>query len=156
MYGFCYVEIAIMRDTISHNGVIDRIEGQTVYVKISQLSACAGCHAKSACMAADRKDKIIEATDISGRFQPNEEVIVYGQTSMGLFAVFLAFVLPLCLVLAVTVSGILLGWAEQASALVGLSMLVPYYGILYLCRDKLKNKFIFTIEKQKTNLEQDA
>lgn len=145
-----------MGDTISHNGVIERIEGNTVYVKIIQQSACAGCHAKSMCMAADSKEKIVEVTDRSGLFRVDEPVLVCGQASMGLRAVLLAFVLPLCFVVAVIVAGSVAGWKDSVSALAGLAVLVPYYLILYFFRDKLKNIFIFTIEKQRTNIEQEA
>lgn len=145
-----------MGDTISHNGVIERIEGNTVYVKIIQQSACAGCHAKSMCMAADSKEKIVEVTDRSGLFRVDEPVLVCGQALMGLRAVLLAFVLPLCFVVAVIVAGSVAGWKDSVSALAGLAVLVPYYLILYFFRDKLKNIFIFTIEKQRTNIEQEA
>lgn len=148
---FCYVDFAIMKDTISHNGVIEKIENGIVYVKITQQSACAGCHAKSMCTAADNKDKIIEVSDSSGSFLRDEPVVVCGQTSLGLQAVFLAFVLPLLIVVAVIITGNTLKWEDSISALAGLAILVPFYGVLYLFRDQLKKKFIFTIEKQKTN-----
>ncbi len=138
-----------MKDTINHNGVIEKIDGRTVYVRITQQSACAGCHAKSMCMAADRKDKIIEVIDSSGSFKVNEPVVICGQTSMGLQAVLLAFVIPLLLVVSIIAVGTVINWDEGMSALVGLAILVPYYGVLYRMREKLKKKFIFTLEKTK-------
>ncbi len=138
-----------MKDTINHSGTIERIEGDTVFVKIVQQSACAGCHAKSMCMAADSKDKIIEVTDRSGSFQVNEQVIIQGETSMGLQAVFLAFVLPLLLIVFIIVFGTDQQWNESISALSALVLLAVYYIILYLFRDKLKKKFVFTLNKTK-------
>ena len=49
----------------------------------NQYSACAGCHAKSACTAADKKDKIIEVEDSSGNYQIGDAVVLTGQSSMG-------------------------------------------------------------------------
>ena len=51
------------KDThVKHEGTITQIDGTTVYVRIIQHSACAGCHVQSACTAADRSEKIIETT----------------------------------------------------------------------------------------------
>jgi len=37
--------------------------------------------------------------------------------------------------------------SETASALLGMLTVIPYYGLLYLFRNKLKKKFIFTLKK---------
>ncbi|MDR0429804.1 MAG: SoxR reducing system RseC family protein [Tannerellaceae bacterium] len=136
-----------MKDTTNHSGVVEKIDGHSVYVKIVQQSACAECHAQSMCMAADKKEKIIEIPDYSGTFHLNESVMVCGQTSMGLQAVFIAFVIPLLLVVCTIVLSTSINWSESVSALTGLVLLLPYYGILYLFRDKLKKQFIFTLKK---------
>lgn len=144
---FCNVEITNMSESIHHRGIIERIEGDIVYVRIVQQSACAGCHAQAMCSAADRKDKIIEVPDRSGTFRIGEEVSIEGRSSMGLQAVFLAFVVPLILILGAIVMGTQWQWGETASGLTGLILLFVYYGILYLLRDKLKRRFIFTLKK---------
>jgi sigma-E factor negative regulatory protein RseC len=136
-----------MKSIIHHCGVVEKISGHSVYVKIVQQSACAGCHAKSMCMAADSKEKVIEIPDSSDLYHVNESVIVCGQSSMGMQAVLLAFVLPLLLVVTAIVSGTYSKWDEGVSALAGLLILLPYYGALYLFRDKLKKRFIFTLKK---------
>ena len=147
MSRFCNVEITNMSETISHRGIVERIEGDIVYVRIIQRSACSGCHAQSMCTASEAKEKIIEITDNSRQFQVNQPVMIYGQSSLGLQAVFLAFVLPLIAVVLAIVIGTNLGWAETISAVIGLLFLVLYYGILYLFRDKLKKRFIFMLKK---------
>ena len=95
---FCNVEITNMSESINHNGIIEKIDGGTVYVRIIQQSACSGCHAKSMCTASESKEKIIEVPDNSGKFHINEEVQLCGQSSLGLQAVLLAFVFPLIIV----------------------------------------------------------
>ena len=136
---FCNVEITNMSESINHNGIIEKIDGGTVYVRIIQQSACSGCHAKSMCTASESKEKIIEVPDNSGKFHINEEVQLCGQSSLGLQAVLLAFVFPLIIVFAAIVT--------TTSGLTGLLLLVPYYCILYFLRDKLKKRFIFTLKK---------
>ena len=49
--------------------------------------------------------------------------------------------------LGAIVIGTNLQWDEPTSGLTGLSLLLPYYCILYLMRDKLKRRFIFTLKK---------
>ena len=137
---FCNVEITNMSESINHNGIIEKIDGGTVYVRIIQQSACSGCHAKSMCTAS-------EIPDNSGKFHINEEVQLCGQSSLGLQAVLLAFVFPLIIVFAAIVTGTSMQWEETTSGLTGLLLLVPYYCILYFLRDKLKKRFIFTLKK---------
>lgn len=144
---FCNVKITNMSESIEHNGVVDKIEGNVVFVRIVQQSACSGCHAQSMCSASDRKEKIIEIVDHSGQFQVDEQVKISGQSSLGLQAVLLAFVIPLVLVLAAIAVGTGLQWEETISGLFGLLLLLPYYSLLYVLRDRLKRRFIFTLRK---------
>ncbi|MBP8760297.1 MAG: SoxR reducing system RseC family protein [Parabacteroides sp.] len=136
-----------MSESIDHMGIIEKIDGNLISVKIVQQSACSGCHAKSMCTASDSKEKIIEVTDYSGKFNVNDTVIVCGESSLGLQAVLFAFVIPLIIIVLTIALGTNLQLAETESALLGLFAVVPYYGILYMCRNKLKKKFVFTLKK---------
>ncbi|MDH6356154.1 SoxR reducing system RseC family protein [Parabacteroides sp. PF5-9] len=135
-----------MSEHICHNGLIERIEKNVVFVRIVQQSACSGCHARSMCVASESKEKIIEVVDSSGTYRVDEEVIICGESSLGLQAVLLAFVFPLLLVLLAIIVGIS-QWEEPISALVALGLLIPYYTVLYLLRDRLKRRFVFTLKK---------
>jgi sigma-E factor negative regulatory protein RseC len=146
-HDFAMSRLQFMGEAVNHQGVIERIEGPTIYVKVARQSACTGCHAKSMCMVADGKEQIIEVIDYSGAFHVNEVVMLSGETSMGLQAVGLAFVIPLVLVVAVIILGTNIQWKESTSALAGLLLLFPYYIILYFLRGTLKKKFIFSIKK---------
>lgn len=136
-----------MSESISHTGVVEKIEDDIVFVRITQQSACSGCHAQSMCTASEKKDKIIEIPDRSGNFQVSEAVMICGQSTTGLLAVLLAFVIPLILVVAAIATGSALQWNETTSGLSGLLLLLPYYYLLYLNRDRLKRKFVFTLKK---------
>lgn len=138
-----------MSENINHNGIVEKIGKDSVSVRIIQQSACSGCHAQAMCSASETKEKIIEVLDNSGRFKVNEEVIICGQSSLGLKAVLLAFIIPLIIVVATIVAGTGMHWSDTASGLTGLLFLLPYYCILYFLRDKLKKQFIFTLKKLK-------
>lgn len=136
-----------MSETIHHIGIVARISQEAVFVCITQRSACSGCHAKSMCSASEQKEQIIEIPDHTGQYAVGEEVEVCGQTNLGMEAVVLAFVIPLILVVAGVAGGIYLGCDESVSGLISLLILVPYYGALYLFRDRLKKRFVFTVRK---------
>lgn len=136
-----------MSESISHIGVIERIEGGIVQVKIVQQSACSECHAQSMCCASESKDKTIDIPDSSGIFQVGENVMICGQSSMGLLAVLLAFVIPIIIVVTAIALGTNRQWDETVTGLSGLLLLIPYYYILYLLRNNLKKRFVFTLKK---------
>lgn len=138
-----------MQKTIQHTGIIQRIEKEKVYVKIAQQSACAGCHAKSMCTASESKDRIIEIESGDLSFRVDEEVNVYGRSSLGYVAVWYAFVLPFILLLSSIIIFTAFNRSELASALAGLAILPVYYSVLYLFRGKLKKKFVLSMEKLK-------
>ena len=83
------------KDThVKHEGTITQIDGTTVYVRIIQHSACAGCHVQSACTAADRSEKIIETTCYIPDLYVGQQVWVVGNEAMSNEALRLAFLYP--------------------------------------------------------------
>jgi len=139
------------RDYIQHPGIIERIENQKVFVRIEQMAACNDCHAGSSCLVSGKKEKIIEVNDHSGCYSPQEHVIVSVRSSMGLFAVVIAFAVPLLLVICSLIAGIMVSGSEVLGGMAGLSVLVLYYPVLYLFRDRLQRKFIFTLSKNQAS-----
>ena len=66
---------------------------------------------------------------------------------MGMKAVWLAFCIPFLLLMgALFLFMALTGGDEAKAALFSLATLVPYYLILYVCRQRLKRTFTFTLE----------
>jgi len=136
-----------MKNDIIHNGIIERIEYPFIFVRIIQQSACSGCHAKSACTAADSQIKTIEIEDYSGNFQINEEVNICGKYTTGLKAVLLAFIIPLALMVSSLIIGGFFTKNEIIIGAISLISLLFYYIAIYLIRNKLKKKFIFSLSK---------
>jgi Positive regulator of sigma E activity len=139
--------VIMKKDYLQHQGIVDSIEKNKVFVRIEQKTACSDCHARSACLSSDRKEKVIEVDDDSGQFDLNEEVIVSVQSSMGLYAVVLSFVIPLVLVVLTLFICIKITGDEALSGLTGLLILVPYYFVLYVLRGKIKKHFVFSVSK---------
>ena len=134
-------------NTIKHLGIVENIQGSHLSVRIVQTSACAACSVKGHCCSADSKDEIIDIIDTAAAsYQVGENVMVVGETSMGMQAVALAFIIPFVLLIFTLFLFMALIENELYAALLSLAVLVPYYYILWLNKTRLKQKFSFTIK----------
>ena len=134
-------------NTIKHLGIVENIQGSHLSVRIVQTSACAACSAKGHCSSADSKDKIIDIIDTAASsYRVGEKVMVIGETSIGMMAVVLAFIIPFVLLIFSLFLFMALMENELYSALLSLAILIPYYFILWLNKTRLKQKFSFTIK----------
>lgn len=134
-------------NTIKHLGIVENIQGSHLSVRIVQTSACAACSVKGHCSSADSKDKIIDIIDTAAAsYQVGENVMVVGETSMGMQAVALAFIIPFVLLIFTLFLFMALIENELYAALLSLAVLVPYYYIVWLNKTRLKQKFSFTIK----------
>lgn len=136
-----------MSQKIDHTGIITHIDGIKLQVQIIQVSACSSCHAKGACSASDMDEKIIDVESTDSSLRIGDMVQLYGQSSMGLFAVLLAFVIPFLLILVSLLILKNFTTNEALSGTISLAVLVPYFIILSLFNNKLKKKLTFTVEK---------
>ena len=135
-----------MAQDIRHQGVVDSIDGQDIIVRITQSSACGGCQARNICRAAESKEKLVEVRCAdAGSFDVGQTVTVAGAESLGLKAVTFAFGLPLLLLLVALVTAVAVAGSEKVAAIAALGILVPYYVVLFLLRDRIKKDFQFRI-----------
>ncbi len=135
-----------MEKLIRHEGIVVAVNGSTIFVRIIQQSACAECHAHGICSASDMSEKIIEVNDKSHSFSQGDKVLLEGNLALGLNAVLLAFVVPFSLIILTLIIAYILTENDIISGLLSILVLLPYYYILYLKRDKLKRKFAFKIK----------
>lgn len=136
----------MMSGEISHKGIIKSLTDQQIVVSIVNESACSSCHAKGVCSAADMKDKEIEIRHFSGDYRVGQSVQIVGKTSQGFKALFYGYVFPFLLIMLVLITLTSLQFSEGISGLVSLSILIPYYLILYLTRNKIRKSFEFEIK----------
>lgn len=136
-----------MSEIIEHSGIIQNVNGKHIQVQIVQLSACSSCHAKGACSAADMDDKLIDVETDRLDYKVGEAVILYGQSSLGLLAVLLAFVIPFLLILTALLILKLYIDNDALSGSIALGTLVPYFLILSQFNSKLKSKFKFQVKR---------
>ena len=138
-----------MAALIEHSGVVERTEGDTVYVRITSRSACGSCKARQACGLAEAQDKIVTvATPGAAEYAAGDAVTVGVRRSAGIRAVVLAYVGALAVLMAVLVAAIAgMGWSEGAGALAAIAGVGVYYFVLWLFRTKIEHTIQFTITK---------
>lgn len=135
------------QESIEHDGEIIALEKGKIKVRIISKSACASCHAKSACGAGDAKEKIIDVVSDGENhsFSVGDKVIVSITQKMGKKAVALGFAIPFLLMVLVAFFTLHSGFSEAFSALAALAVVVVYYGVVYLLKNKIDKQFSFQI-----------
>ena len=140
------------RDRIEHEGRVVAVDKDYISVEIVNKSACAACHAKAVCGASDEAVKVVEvAQDIStlsADYQVGETVNVIMSSAMGTQAIWLAYVVPLIVLMAAIGILTLCGAGDLATGLGALGVVALYYLGVFLFRNKISKIFIFSIEKQ--------
>ncbi|MFC2115527.1 SoxR reducing system RseC family protein [Bacteroidota bacterium] len=132
---------------ISHEGIVDSLEGNNVVVRITSYAACNDCHAKGACNVTEEKEKYLKVHAGNGLYNSGEKVRVILAQSLGFRALFLGYVLPFLLVLTVLLVMSASSVSELVVGLLSLSILLPYYIALKLLRGKLDKQFSFFLQK---------
>jgi len=132
---------------ISHQGVVRSIRQNTIEVLIESASACSSCKTKHLCGVSDSKEKIITVRKPEQSFVTGENVLVIMTQKMGFLAVFLAYVLPFMVMIALMLVAHYTEVSEPITGLLVVVFLTAYFFSLYAFRKKLNRKFTFTIKK---------
>ncbi len=133
---------------ITHEGKVVAVNPQFTTVEITSSSACASCHAAGLCGMGEVQEKAIQVpTGLSADYAVGEQVEVVLKATMGLKAVWLAYAVPLFILLAVVLVLLRLGLGELLSAGAGLGAVALYYFIIWLLRARLRNTYVFTLRK---------
>ena len=137
-----------MSNKIKHVGVVDGVEGECVRVRILQSSACSACKVAAHCNASETKEKIIDVMDAdASHYQKGDRVMVVADTAVGFRASLYGYLLPLILMVVTLVGVLAATHSEGLAAVSALGILMPYYVLLFLMRNKLRNRLSFTLER---------
>ena len=117
-------------------------------VRIIQTSACAACKVASHCNASESKEKLVDVFGCdTAKYSTGQEVVVSASKEVANRTLLLGFGIPLLLMVAVLL--IVLRWTgdEGIAALASLGALIPYYILLWLLRDSIRQQVSFRIEE---------
>ena len=135
---------------IKHSGEVIRIEGSTIYVKMTVSSACGSCQARMVCGASESADKVVEVdSSDAANYQVGDKVeVALQKRSMGVRSVVLAYLIPLIVLSAVLFCSVMAGVEEGIAALIAILGVGGYYVALYMSRNKIGKTVKFIITKQ--------
>ena len=132
---------------ITHRGRIVSITPEFTTVEIVSESACAACHARGLCSLGDSKVKQVEVpTRGWDNYTVGQEVSVVLRATMGHKAVWLAYVVPLLVMVAALLGILSAGGSELLAGLGAIGAVAVYYGVIWLLRDRLRKEYVFNIQ----------
>jgi len=131
--------------SVRHIGTVQKVDADSVIVRILPESACAGCHAEGYCSLSVRKEKTVT---INGNYNVStgDVVTVIMKESMGYKALLLGYVLPLFIVLTCLILLVSLSVPELIAGLLSVAVLIPYYLIIYFFRKRINKNLSFTLK----------
>jgi sigma-E factor negative regulatory protein RseC len=135
-------------ENIDHEGVIVDINTEFITVEILSSSACGSCAANGACSLGEVETKVVEVANSGySNFSPGEKVNVLLKKSLGHKALYISYLIPLLILVAILLSLSSAGAGDLLTGLAILGGLAIYYTVVYLFRDRFRKEYIFTIEK---------
>ena len=137
-----------MADIIKHRGIVEKVEGAHVVVRIVQTSACAACKVANHCSAAESKVKIVDVfcSDCNA-YEVGQQVVVWASKDVANRALLLGFGVPFLLLICVLMIALKFLGDEGLAALTALASLVPYYLALWVMKDRIQQQISFNIDK---------
>ncbi len=136
-----------MEEPIEHKGKITEINPETTTVEIVSQSACAACHAKQLCGLSDNVTKEVRLRTVPG-FELGEEVRVTLSRTMGHKAVWLSYVIPVIVLLVLVLVFSSVFESELLAGACAIAGVALWYFVVWLFRKRLRNEFVFKIEKE--------
>ncbi|MCH3923597.1 MAG: SoxR reducing system RseC family protein [Bacteroidales bacterium] len=133
----------------TEEGIITSIVEKQIIVRIQKREACSSCAVKSACEKTSTKGKDILVIEKNPElYTVGEKVTVKIPEKKAMKAVMIAFVYPMLLIiLSISLTSSVFHLSDPLIALFAVIIILIYYSILYLLRDKSFFNFNISIEK---------
>lgn len=139
----------INNQQILHRGKIIECNSEKGHVRlqIEDSHDCGSCPAAKLCNHGSSEKNIL-TIKTDENFKVGEQVEVVATELMHRKAILLAVVYP-CIILIVAMTlTFLLTQSESTAALVGLLLMISFFVVLYLVRNKIAREFTFRISKK--------
>lgn len=137
-----------MENNIRHEGVVQSIDGLNVMVKMTVGSACAGCHAKGVCGAAESRDKVVKAVNINNLdLSVGDTVAVEMRQGLAMKAVVICYLVPFVVLFASFCLMYLVCKVEWVNVAVSLGLTALYFVLLWFFRKRIEKNVTFVVTK---------
>lgn len=133
---------------VKHLGTITKITADLITVNIVNASACSNCHSKNYCSLSDKKNKLItiKVSHDNNSCKIGDTVSVVMALSIGFKAIIIGYIVPFFVLLIALLTSFIITKNEVVSGLISIFLLVPYYFVVYLLRNRITKNFEFSIE----------
>ena len=134
---------------MEHPGIVTAAKPGFVTVQIESVSACASCAAHAKCGFAESKEKSLEipiSQSESQQLTEGTRVTVSIDSSSGMRAVWIAYLLPALLIIAVVIALSAAGIDEGLVAVAAFGVLGLHILALILLRRKIERQFKITVK----------
>lgn len=133
---------------ITHIGTVSSITQGVIHITVEANSACAGCHAKGSCTIGETSEKIIHVnSDKYSELGIGEQVTVVITREAGFFAVIMAYLLPVAIIILTLWGFGELNFDELTTFSFMIAVIAIYFIILYLLRKKILKKINIKIKR---------
>ncbi|WP_372754305.1 SoxR reducing system RseC family protein [Mariniflexile sp.] len=134
------------KNAFIHSGIVSKISDDSVFVSIKQSVHCESCRAKASCGISESNTKEVEILNSCESLKLNESVQLVLKKSLGLKAVFWAYVFPFILMFSTLIIASAF-FKEWVAGILSLFVLLPYYLMLYFFKNTFKSAFNISILK---------
>lgn len=137
-----------MSNRVKHSGIIDAIDADSVRVRILQTSACSSCKVAGYCNASESKEKIVDVCHVpdAEKLSVGDAVTVTASMRVATRALVLGFGVPFVILIVALIVMSCISADETIAALTAIMALIPYYIVLFLLRDRMRESMAFSIE----------
>lgn len=133
----------------THPAEIIKINKNSLLVKICRPEACSGCAIKSACQLKENaQQQLVIPTKHASDYRVGQSISVEISHKTGFLAILYAYIIPLILMLSTLIIAVNLTANELTAGFFSIFVLVPYYIALFLCKNRLNQKFSFKISEK--------
>lgn len=139
--------MASLAKTVEHIGRVQEITLNDIKVAIQPQASCVGCQAQAVCGNDNKNEKFVVVHRQNHNYIVGETVKVILLQSLGFWALFVSYILPIILVFATLIIFIKIGFNEGFAGLFSLLVLVPYFFIIYCLKGSISKKINFDIQK---------
>lgn len=133
---------------IEQTGTVEEITGHTIRVKTLREASCGQCSANGLCYLGESPERIVEISNFTPDIKVGDTVGIVISRSMGNKAIFLAYLVPFLLLISVLILLNQLGSPDWLAGTMAISVLIPYYFILHLFKNRLQKSFSLSARKK--------
>jgi len=134
---------------IDHAGVIKTVEDGIATVEILQKTSCASCELTGVCSSSESSIKEVQVPIKNLDYKAGEHVNIVFTRSEGFTALFIGYVLPFIVMLFTMSILKAFNYDDLVAGLASLLILIPYYGSLFLLKNKIRALFEFRLDGDK-------